>query len=144
MKLKISGGATIIPENDKTYYNSKTFEGKSVGGKVGYATIDAAQYSNYQNSNILTYDKNLGAHHITMMAVAEQQYSKSERSGLVASKFTVDQTGVNDLGGAEQIDSKYSNVTERVLNSYLGRINYAFADRYLLTLSYRADGSSGP
>ena len=65
-----------------------------------------------------------------------------ERSGLVASKFTVDQTGVNDLGGAEQINSKYSNVTERVLNSYLGRINYAFANRYLLTLSYRADGSS--
>ena len=42
------------------------------------------------------------------MAVAEQQFSKSESSGLVASKFTVDQTGVNDLGGAEQINSKYS------------------------------------
>jgi len=28
------------------------------------------------------------------------------------------------------------------MNSYLGRINYAFADKYLVTLSYRADGSS--
>ncbi len=143
LKLKITGGATIIPENNKSYYNRKTFEGKSVGGKVGYATIDAALYNFYQNSNILTYDKTVGGtHHITLMAVVEQQYSKSESSGLVASKFTVDQTGVNDLGGAEQINSKYSNVTERVLNSYLGRINYAFADKYLLTISYRADGSS--
>src|SRR5205085_6101332 len=92
---------------------------------------------------ILTYDKNIGSkHHITLMAVAEQQFSKNESSGLVASKFTVDQTGANDLGGAEQINSKYSNVNERVLNSYLGRINYSYADKYLLTASYRADGSS--
>ena len=109
----------------------------------GYATIDDALYTFYQNSNILTYDKTIATnHHITLMAVAEQQFSKSESSGLIASKFTVDQTGANDLGGAEQINSKYSNVSKRVLNSYLGRINYAYADKYLLTLSYRADGSS--
>lgn len=143
LKLRITGGATIENDNNKSYYNSKTWEGKPIGGKVGYATIDDALYSFYQNSNILTYDKTFaGIHHLTLMAVVETQYSKSETSGLVASKFTVDQTGANDLGGAEQINSKYSNVTERVLNSYLGRINYAFADRYLVTLSYRADGSS--
>jgi len=143
LKLKITGGATIENDNNKSYYNSKTWEGKPIGGKVGYATIDDALYSFYQNSNILTYDKNIGdMHHITLMAVAEQQYSKSETSGLIASKFTVDQTGANDLGGAEQINSKYSSVTERVMNSYLGRINYAFAEKYLVTISYRADGSS--
>ena len=143
LTLKITGGATIVTDNNHSYYNSKTFEGKSIGGKVGYASIDNALYSNYQNSNILTYDKNIaGLHHITLMAVAEQQYSKSNSNGLIASKFTVDQTGVNDLGGAEQINSKYSNVDERVLNSYLGRLNYAFANKYLVTLSYRADGSS--
>jgi len=143
LKLRVSGGATIENNNNKSYYNSKTWEGKPIGGKVGYATINDALYRFYQNSNILTYDKNIASkHHITLMAVAEQQYSKSESSGVVASKFTVDQTGVNDLGGAEQINSKYSNVSERVLNSYLGRINYSFADKYLLTFSYRADGSS--
>jgi TonB-linked SusC/RagA family outer membrane protein len=143
LKLRITGGATIENNNNKSYYNSKTWEGKPVSGKVGYATINDALYKFYQNSNILTYDRDIaGQHHITLMAVAEQQYSKSESSGLVASKFTVDQTGANDLGGAEQINSKFSNVTERVLNSYLGRINYSFADKYLLTVSYRADGSS--
>ncbi len=143
LKLRVTGGATIENGNNKSYYNSKTLEGKPIGGKVGYATIDDALYTFYQNSNILTYDKDITSkHHITVMAVAEQQYSKTESSGLVASKFTVDQTGANDLGGAEQINSKYSNVSERVLNSYLGRINYSYADKYLLTASYRADGSS--
>ncbi len=143
LKLRVSGGAIIENGNNKSYYNSKTWEGKPIGGKVGYATIDDALNTFYQNSNILTYDKSIGKqHHFTLMAVAEQQYSKSETSGLIASKFTVDQTGANDLGGAEQINSKYSNVSERVLNSYLGRLNYSFANKYLLTVSYRADGSS--
>ncbi|MEO6722953.1 MAG: TonB-dependent receptor [Ferruginibacter sp.] len=143
LKLRITGGANIENANNKSYYNSKTWEGKPIGGKVGYASVNSGLNSFYQNSNILTYDKNIGTNHrFTVMAVAEQQYSKNETSDIVASKFTVDQTGVDDLGGAEQINSKASNVSERVLNSYLGRINYAFADKYLVTLSYRADGSS--
>ena len=136
-------GALIDNVNNKSYYNSKTWEGKPIGGKVGYGTLLAGLSNQYQNTNILTYDKKINdLHQFTLMAVAEQQYEKNEESGLVASKFTVDQTGINDLGGAEQISSKYSSVTERVINSYLGRINYSYASKYLLTASYRADGSS--
>lgn len=142
LKLKITGGANIENNNNKSYYNSKTWEGKPIGGKVGYATIDDAMSSYYQNSNILSYEKDFGNNHIDVTAVAEQQYSKYESTGIIASKFTVDQTGVNDLGGAEQINSKSSNVTERSINSYLGRINYSYGERYFVTLSYRADGSS--
>jgi len=126
LTLKITGGANIESQNNKSYYNSKTWEGKPVGGKVGYATIDDALSSYYQNSNILSYEKNFGKNHIDITAVAEQQYSRYESSGLIASKFTVDQTGVNDLGGAEQINSKSSSVTERNINSYLGRINIIY------------------
>ncbi|MCW3111428.1 MAG: TonB-dependent receptor, partial [Segetibacter sp.] len=80
-------------------------------------------------------------HHLTFTAVAEQQYSKFNFSTVRASKFLVDQTGVFNLGGANLVVPT-SDVQERVLNSYLGRINYGFADKYLLTASYRADGSS--
>jgi outer membrane receptor protein involved in Fe transport len=48
---------------------------------------------------------------------------------------------VFDLAGANIVNPS-SYLSERVLNSYLGRINYVFADKYLLTASYRADGSS--
>src|SRR5690349_23892094 len=75
------------------------------------------------------------------MAVGEQQYEHNYSSSIQASKFTVDVTGLNDLGGATQtVISSYADT--RTLNSYLGRINYAFKDKYLLTASYRADGSS--
>src|SRR5690606_27215674 len=46
------------------------------------------------------------------------------------------------LGAAENHGIPSSGYAESVLVSYLGRINYSLNSRYLLTLSFRADGSS--
>src|SRR5215210_4488448 len=138
LSLRITGGANIVNVNNKAYHNQKTYEGKQNTG-LGIST--ESMNVRYQNSNILTYDKTFSDHHLTFTAVGEQQYSKYNFSTLRASKFLADQTGVSNLGGAN-IVVPTSDAEERVLNSYLGRINYAFADKYLLTASYRADGSS--
>jgi TonB-linked SusC/RagA family outer membrane protein len=138
LTLRITGGAIIENVNNRTYYNQKTYEGRQ---NTGLGIVDEETNSRYQNSNILTYDKIFKQHHLTVTAVAEQQYSKYNVSSVRASDFLVDQTGVFDLAGANIVNPS-SYLTERVLNSYLGRINYVFADKYLLTASYRADGSS--
>lgn len=143
LTLKIMGGAVINSTKNQSYYNAKTRLGKPSNGKVG-AAIYGDNFSNhYQNSNILTYERKLGSdHHLTLMAVQEQQIDDYRSLNLNASQFTVDQTGADDLGGASQINSKSTYREKRVLNSYLGRVNYSYADKYLLTASYRADGSS--
>ncbi len=138
LSLRITGGANIVNVNNRAYHNQKTYEGRQNTG-LGIST--ESMNVRYQNSNILTYDKTLNNHHLTFTAVAEQQYTKFNFSTLRASKFLSDQTGVSNLGGAN-IVVPTSDAEERVLNSYLGRINYGFADKYLLTASYRADGSS--
>jgi TonB-linked SusC/RagA family outer membrane protein len=138
LKLRITGGAIIRNLNNRNFYNNKTYEGRQNKG-LGNNVEELS--SRYQNSNILTYDKTMNSHHFTITAVAEQQYEKLNHSAARASDFMVDQTGVFDLAGANIVTNE-SNATERVINSYLGRINYVFKDRYLLTASYRADGSS--
>ncbi len=138
LSLRITGGANIVNVNNRAYHNQKTYEGRQNTG-LGIST--ESMNVRYQNSNILTYDKTFNDHHLTFTAVGEQQYSKFNFSTLRASKFLSDQTGVSNLGGAN-IVVPTSDAEERVLNSYLGRINYGFADKYLLTASYRADGSS--
>ncbi len=138
LSLKITGGANIINTNNRIYHNLKTYEGKQSNG-LGISFESTGL--NYQNSNIITYDKAIQKHHFTITAVAEQQYYKSNFSSVRARDFLVDQTGVYNLGGAN-IVTPTSDADERVLNSYLGRINYQYADRYLFTASYRADGSS--
>jgi TonB-linked SusC/RagA family outer membrane protein len=53
----------------------------------------------------------------------------------------VDQLGFNNIGGAQQLVLG-SYAGERALLSYLGRVNYVYDNKYLITFSYRADGSS--
>jgi TonB-dependent starch-binding outer membrane protein SusC len=138
LTFKVTGGANIDNTNNQIYHNLKTYEGKQNTG-LGISTENT--FRRFQNSNILTYDREINRHHLTFTAVAEQQYSKFKFSSIRASKFTVDATGASDLGGAE-IKTLSSDENERILNSYLGRLNYVYDDKYLLTASYRADGSS--
>jgi TonB-linked SusC/RagA family outer membrane protein len=138
LTLKVTGGANVDNQNNQIYHNLKTYEGKQ---NTGLGIVTENTYIRYQNSNILTYDKTILKHRFTVTAVAEQQFAKSRYSSIRASKFTVDATGASDLGGAE-IKTLSSDADERVLNSYLGRINYVYDDKYLVTASYRADGSS--
>lgn len=59
-----------------------------------------------------------------------------------SSDFTSDLFGANNLGAGTTYSSPGSFQNQSQLASYLGRINYIFRDRYLLTLTGRADGSS--
>lgn len=138
LTLRINGGAVITNTDNWMFYNTKTFTGLQQNGSgENYNYKDIY----YQNSNTLTYDKTFDRHHLTFTAVAEQEYEKDNGSTINASDFLSQQTGIHDLGGAN-IKTISSFSTERVINSYLGRINYIFSNKYLLTASYRADGSS--
>lgn len=138
LSLRVTGGANIRNYDGQKYYNLKTINGLQNTG-LGIATDYTS--ARYQNSNILTYVKELNKHRFTLTAVAEQQFEKYNYNSTRGTNFLVDQTGVFNLGGAALVTAS-SNAYERVLNSYMGRLNYVLADRYMLTASYRADGSS--
>jgi TonB-linked SusC/RagA family outer membrane protein len=140
LTFKVTGAAGIYNSDRKTYYNSLTKNGRPVNG-IGNLTDDKSVY--YQNSNILTYDRIINTrHHLTLTGVAEMQSTVSYGSDFQAQGFASDLTGINDIGGASQINYRTSYDSRRNINSWLGRINYGYADKYLITLSYRADGSS--
>lgn len=140
LTFKVTGAAGIYNSDKRMYYNSLTKVGRPVNG-IGNLTDDKSLY--YQNSNILTYDKVISIkHHITLTGVAEQQSSVNYGSDLQAQGFSSDITGVYDIGGASQTNYRTSYDSRRIINSLLGRANYSFEDKYLLTVSYRADGSS--
>jgi iron complex outermembrane receptor protein len=80
-------------------------------------------------------------------ALAGFSYQKFERSGTT---FSVDNIGTQDTGidpannpgftGTQSGVAGYAQENE--LQSYFGRVNYAFNNRYLVTASIRADGST--
>src|SRR5699024_9059476 len=138
LSFRVTLGARIINRNNLGFYNNKTFTGNLNKGE-GTIYEDRSLY--LQNSNILTYERLINEHRFTVTAVAEQTHSKFNNSNVSGTDFLIQETGVFDMAGARIVKNS-SNATERNINSFLGRINYGYADKYLLTASYRADGSS--
>jgi TonB-linked SusC/RagA family outer membrane protein len=140
LSLKVTGGAIIGNENNLRYLNKLTFEGAGVNG-VG--EIHAATFGRYQNSNILTYSRDFNEkHRLILTGVTEFQFERYQNYDIAGDGFVSDVTGIYDLASAENLYVNSNSITKRILNSYLGRVNYTFDNRYALTASYRADGSS--
>lgn len=139
LSLRISGGAIITNDERRDYYNKKTNEGFANNGA---AFLAQSTYERYQNNNILTYKNTFGTdHQLTLLAGIEQIFERGHGTNSTARNFIVDQLGFDNIGGAQQLTTG-SWANERSLLSYLGRLNYSFADRYLATITYRADASS--
>ncbi|MBX2921946.1 MAG: TonB-dependent receptor [Chitinophagaceae bacterium] len=138
LTLRISGGGSIGDVDNNTFNNLKTGQGL---GDNGLGLLTRMSWRYYQNSNILTYDRYFGRHHLTLTGVQEQSSNYSKYELTTAKNFATDITGNNDLSGVQTI-TIYKNNSYRQLQSYMGRINYSFDDKYLLTASIRGDGSS--
>ncbi len=97
--------------------------------------------------NISTsYNKVFGKHSVGALALYEWQQQTYQGHFAQTKGFISDITTYNalQLGSVESYKpgdiSSYKN--DRTLISFLGRVNYSFADKYLLTASVRKDGSS--
>ena len=106
-----------------------------------YAQTESRRFRVYQNSNFLTYNHDFGDHTITATALYEQQNRLNEMSGGRSTNLTSYALGYYNLA-LGKTQSTYSQYWADALQSYMGRVNYSYKDRYLLTASVRTDGSS--
>lgn len=127
---------------NRGYYNNEIFAfSGSVGGRTGSGQSSSTS-SFWQLSNTLTYTKTINdAHSLSLMAGVEaSKYAGSSFSadGTVMATTSVGYDNLS-MNTNKNIGSSYSS---SALNSYFARANYAFKDRYLITGTFRADGSS--
>jgi len=110
----------------------------------GIATIATGELSNYLIEGTFNYKKNIGQKHDfnVLAGYTFQQFDDLEFAGSIRG-FASDIIKTNNLAlGNTDLDDLSSNSVTRTLSSYLGRVNYSYKDKYLLTASVRADGSS--
>ncbi|WP_423146627.1 SusC/RagA family TonB-linked outer membrane protein [Rubrolithibacter danxiaensis] len=94
----------------------------------------------------LNYKKSTGKHSFDILGVYEWQNQSYQGNFAQAKGFINDIASYNalQLGDLSRVQpgdfSSYKN--DRTLVSFLGRLNYSFLNRYLLTASFRRDGSS--
>lgn len=94
------------------------------------------------SENTLNYNLKIGDHEIGTLLGFTAQSTQAKYTGISGSGFASD--AIETLNSATQLDiSKTNTLSETIrLLSYLGRINYSYKDKYLLSASYRRDGSS--
>lgn len=92
-------------------------------------------------SNYFTYDKSFGSHHITLLFGTEALKGTYNQARIVKKNLATNDLPVLSQGdNVGQISEGVKNANS--MSSYIGRLNYNYADRYLLTLTLRNDGSS--
>lgn len=90
-------------------------------------------------SNQLSFNKSFDKHTINAVAVYERQSSEFRLSGGAGETALTDYLKV--LGGLEN-PAITGTANEYALVSYLGRVSYDYAGKYLLSASVRRDGGS--
>lgn len=94
------------------------------------------------NENILNYHMNINDHELDAVGGFTYQQYIGKSSSMSGSDFISDAPETGQISGASIFGIPSSDYTKWVLMSYLGRINYSFKGKYVVTVSARADGSS--
>ena len=111
----------------------------------GIAKINTTRYQDVLTETYLTFDRKFGEdHHLTLMAGHSFNYEQNRGLYTTARGFVNDVLGNEDMNASDpelrQIYNDGYYVSK--LLSFYGRANYSLKDRYLFTLTMRADGST--
>ncbi|MBX6361861.1 MAG: TonB-dependent receptor, partial [Acidobacterium ailaaui] len=115
----------------------------AAGGSNGYASINTQKNNSIVNSDILNYKKSINDIH-NFDITAGFTYQTYYNEGLSASSrnFPTDAYLYNNLGAGSTPNPPGSFANSYTLLSYIGRVNYSYKDRYLITGTIRVDGDS--
>jgi TonB-linked SusC/RagA family outer membrane protein len=142
LRLKVAVGADYANRWRNTYYPRSTLRGSQSNGEAIRAT---ANTSSWLNENTLTYNHTFrNAHAVDLLGGYSRQQTNVDGANMENTNFVSDITGYFDIGAGTQTGGPgvSSRRTTQTLESVLSRLNYSLLDRYLLTLTYRRDGSS--
>lgn len=138
IKYRSQFGISLNNYNNDSFTDPLTNQGASQVNGIG--SHDNNETFRYTWENTLTYSTVINKRHsITAVVGNTEIEEKYNSSYLYGTGFPAGITTLNAASANKQV-STYK--TDWTLRSYFGRVNYAFDDKYLVTASMRADGSS--
>jgi TonB-linked SusC/RagA family outer membrane protein len=140
LKAKVLLGVDLLDNKQNSYQPSTLYEANA---QAGIASVGAKFTKNILNENTLTYNTTFAKdHNLELLGGFTQQQSETE--GVIAGgqTFTNNNVEYNNLGSGSTLVKSSSNYVKWALESFLGRATYNFDQKYFVTASFRADGSS--
>lgn len=143
LKYHINIGLNYRQSTSGAYTGEGVFS--SVATTVSTASISNSLSTNWAVENLITYDRAFGKHTLNITGLYSAEESFYNRSHVSAKDIPADAFQFYNLGRAVEQpiinpDNQYYNKSG--LMSGMGRVMYSYDNKYMLTASYRADGSS--
>jgi len=113
---------------------------KAQTGAKPRTQLDNKYVGSYTLDNIVNYNLDLGKHLITITGLQSAYYQRAETSSIAVKDLPYDSDWYAVNTGT--ITSFGSSLVENSITSFMGRINYSFKNKYLVTFTGRSDGAS--
>lgn len=108
----------------------------------GYGVINNYNGNELLNENYFTLNKTFSEQHTLNAVLGYTTQTFNVRTSRLEGRGFVNDGLQNQNLNSATTQFVSNGQTKSLLNSYIGRLNYAFLDRYLFTFTGRADGSS--
>ena len=140
LKFRSNVGLDSRTVQDYEFYSANTTIRQNGTSLAKNAT---EKYSMFTLENLLFYDKTFKDKHTLGITLLQSiQEDKKETNTMSVEDLPADALKYYDVGSALTINSIGSDYVKWNMASFMGRINYNYLGRYLLTVSARYDGSS--
>lgn len=136
-KLSTSFGADLKNEYQTTSYNRHN--GNAAG--VGRLTKENERLMSYTWNQILTYKKEFTASNKVDIMLGHEFYKYNDRY-MIAERTGFPIDGYDELGMGSTLAEANSLADNYCIDSFFGRANYNYADKYYFSASLRSDASS--
>jgi TonB-linked SusC/RagA family outer membrane protein len=144
MKYRMNLGLNFRQSNYGNYTGQGVFSG--IPTTVSTASISNTLTTNWAVENLITYDRTFAdKHDVNAVLLYSAQQERSNTSQIAARDIPSDAFQFYNLGRADgviTINPANQAYNQWGLLSYMGRVMYAYDDRYMLSATFRTDGSS--
>ena len=140
LKFKTLVGGDIRNFREDIFSNSLINPNSVNPTKPAVGTNATSQTRNWLAEFTLSYAKSFGKHNVDAVLGYTAQNELQDINRITGTNFPND--NIKTINAAGLITSAFNTKEEWSLLSYLARVNYNFDDRYLLTATFRQDGSS--
>ena len=142
LKFNICDGLTFTTTNgiDFNDYKWYSLSSKTVNGTTNMGNNNA-QVMGLQSTNNLTYQHSWGDHNLTATGVWEATSRETRSMGIEGKDLAQEFVGYWNVKNAATRDAS-NGYSKWTMLSGVARVMYNYADRYMLTGTLRADGSS--
>lgn len=144
LKYRLNLGGNVRLTNGGNYTGEGVFATNPT--TLSTANINNSLNTSWTIENIISYDRTFAEKHkVNALALYSGQQTKYNSSSVSARDIPADAFQFYNLGQAQgEVTINPANQAYQVsgLESVMGRVMYSYDDRYMLSATYRSDGSS--